>query len=237
MKIQDEFWQLLPEIFRSPDREVRVWRCNIKFPPVTVEALEKLLEEEEQAKAKRFHFSKDRDRYILGRGLLRLLLGHYLQQDPQSLQFAYSAKGKPFLKDEAVQFNLSHSGDLIVLGMSRDRAIGVDVEQIHPLPDALKLARRFFCEAEWEKIRTLPSNLTSRAFFTAWTRKEAFLKATGDGIAGLKDVEVSLLPDEPIQIYRIAGKIAKGWQLQSLDLGEEYVGAMVVSTKEEMTVD
>ncbi|MEM9538622.1 MAG: 4'-phosphopantetheinyl transferase superfamily protein [Cyanobacteria bacterium P01_E01_bin.42] len=232
MKVSDEFWQLLPEIFHSPDRAVRVWRCNLKFPPVTVEALEKLLEEEEKTKAGRFHFQEDRDRYILGRGLLRLLLGHHLQRDPQSLQFAYSAKGKPFLPDEAVQFNISHSGDFVLLGMSRDRAIGVDVEQIRPLPDALKLAQRFFCEAEWEKIRSLPSNLTSRAFFTAWTRKEAFLKATGEGIVGLQDVEVSLLPDEPARIYRIEGKIATEWQLESLDLGEDYVGAMVVSTLE-----
>lgn len=232
MKVQDEFWQLLPEIFYLPDREVRVWRCNVKFPPVTVEALEKLLGEEEKAKAGRFHFPKDRDRYILGRGLLRLLLGHYLQRDPPSLQFVYSAKGKPFLKDEAVQFNISHSGDMVLLGMSRDRAIGVDVEQIRPLPDALKLARRFFCEAEWEKIRGLPSNLTSRTFFTAWTRKEAFLKATGEGIVGLKDVEVSLLPDEPARLYRIEGKIAKGWQLESLDLGDDYAGAVVVANQD-----
>ena len=228
MKPQDEFWQFLPEILHLPDAGVRVWQCDVKFPPVTVEASEKLLCEEEKAKASRFHFQSDRDRYILGRGLLRILLGHSLQQHPQSLQFVYSAKGKPFLKEEAIQFNISHSGDLIVLGVGGDRAIGVDVERIRPLPEVLKLAQRFFCEAEWEKIRHLPSNLTSRAFFTAWTRKEAFLKATGEGITGLKDVEVSLLPEESPQIYRIAGKIVEGWQLQSLDLGAEYVGAVVV---------
>ncbi|MGK7924023.1 MAG: 4'-phosphopantetheinyl transferase superfamily protein [Spirulina sp.] len=233
MKPQDEFWQSPWSVFRLPDGEVRVWRCNVKSPPVTVEALEKLLSEEEKTKADRFYFQRDRDRYILGRGLLRVLLGNDLQRDPQSLQFVYSAKGKPFLQGGEAQFNLSHSGDWVVYGVSRDRRIGVDVEQIRPFPEALKLAKRFFCEAEWEKIRGLPSNLTSRAFFTAWTRKEAFLKATGEGIVGLKDVEVSLLPEEPAQIYRIEGKIARGWQLWPLDLGGEYAGAVVVERKNE----
>jgi 4'-phosphopantetheinyl transferase len=231
MKPKDEFWQFLPEIFHLFGGKVQVWHCNVNSPPAPVEVLEKLLAEDEKAKARRFHFPRDRDRYILGRGLLRILLGQSLHQEPESLQFVYSAKGKPFLKAGNLQFNISHSGDAIIYGVSHDRAIGVDVEQIRPLPDALKLAQRFFCPAEWEQIRSLPSDLTSRAFFTAWTRKEAFLKATGDGLVGLKDVEVSLLPDEPAQIYRIEGKIAVGWQLDALDLGWEYVGAVAIAGK------
>ena len=225
---QAKFLQSLPEILTRSRQGVCVWQCSIKSPPMTVEKLAKLLSQEEKSKVERFHFQRDRDRYILGRGLLRILLGHYLARDPQSLIFVYSDRGKPLLKGETLQFNISHSGDFIVYGVSRDRPIGVDIEQIRPLPDAVKLAERFFCQAEWEKIKDLPSFSTSRAFFTAWTRKEAFLKATGEGIAGLKDVEVSLLPDEPAQIYRIGGKVAVGWKLWPIDLEEGYVGAVVV---------
>ncbi|WP_204105603.1 MULTISPECIES: 4'-phosphopantetheinyl transferase superfamily protein [Spirulina sp. CCY15215] len=234
---QAKFLQSLPDILTRSPPEICVWQCCVQSPPMTVKTLVKLLSQEEKSKAERFHFQRDRDRYILGRGLLRVLLGHYLARDPQSLTFVYSARGKPLLKGETLQFNISHSGDLILYGVSRDRPIGVDIEQIRPLPDAVKLAERFFCKAEWEKIRDLPSFSTSRAFFTAWTRKEAFLKATGEGIAGLKDVEVSLLPEEPVQIYRIGGKVAVGWKLWPIDLESAYVGAVAVQGENDLRLE
>ena len=141
---------------------------------------------EEHERAHRFHFEADRKRGVLARGLLRLLLGRCLGQRPEQVHFKYNELDKPILAGglhPAVQFNVSHSGDLVLIALSRGRAVGVDVEYMRMDLAMEEIAARFFSAAECSALATVTPALRSSAFFACWTRKEAYLKARGDGLS------------------------------------------------------
>lgn len=180
-------------------------------------------------RAHRFHFEQDKTRFIIGRGLLRIILGRYLKIKPEQLQFFYSPTGKPALVSSSskVQFNLSHSEEMILYAFTRDRFIGIDLEYLRPIPDLKQLIQQFFSVAETSAILSLPVSEQQQAFFQTWTCKEAYLKATGVGLAQLQQVEISLTPGEP---YRLLNNklSANRWSLQTLTLAPDYVAALVV---------
>ena len=213
---------------------VHIWQAHLDLPAELLAQLRATLSIDEQRRADRFHFSRDRHRFTAGRGILRNILSRYSGIQPALLEFDYSRRGKPALRSDcaggALNFNLSHSGGLALYAVTRHRQIGIDLEILRPMPDAEKIAERFFSANESAALRNLPAAEKQEAFFLCWTRKEAYLKAVGQGLTGLDDVEVSLTPGEPAKILSISGDIlqASRWSLQHLTPTPGCVGALAV---------
>ncbi|NOX37603.1 MAG: 4'-phosphopantetheinyl transferase superfamily protein [Calditrichaeota bacterium] len=228
-------WQPVEHINTLPTRSVHLWRMTVAEGQPVLTRLARLLSEDERDRARRFHFEADRQRYILGRAVLRLLLAAYLKQHPQSLRFQYNQFGKPFLHPEQnpvnIQFNLSHSGDVILLGFVNDRPVGVDVERIDSRHSGLDIARRFFSPTEYQKLSRLSGEEQVESFFRCWTRKEAFIKAHGRGLSiPLNWFDVTLLPDEPPGILTLKEELGKReeWKLIHLQPEKAYMAAAAV---------
>ncbi|MEC4982828.1 MAG: 4'-phosphopantetheinyl transferase superfamily protein [Oscillatoria sp. PMC 1076.18] len=227
-------WRFPPANLQISSPEVHLWRANLDLPTSEVTKLAANLSEDELARANRFYFERDRRRFIIGRGRLREILAGYLQQQPAELEFVYSDRGKPSLKDSGsyrqIEFNLSHSHELVVYAVSCDRAVGIDIEYLRSLPDAEKLAQRFFSPQETAIINSLPPEKRQLAFFCGWTSKEAYLKATGAGIAKLADVEVSVSPTLPAQLLTVNGSSCFGdrWSLQRFTPAPNYIATVAV---------
>lgn len=184
-----------------------------------------LLSAEEQARAARFVVESARERFILGRGFLREALAPYTGQPPAALTFTYGARGKPLLAHSPLHFNLAHSGDVLLLALTDVGDIGVDVEQIRPLPHLHTMAHDNFSPAEIAAVLALPHEQQPTAFFTVWTRKEAYIKATGDGFRRpLASFDVSL--DDPPRLLRAEGDDPARWTLLHVDPAPGYIGAV-----------
>jgi 4'-phosphopantetheinyl transferase len=168
---------------------VQVWAGWLDLTGDGASGIWSTLSSQERERAGRFAFERDRARFIAARGLLREILGSCLGAEPGGLEFAYSAKGKPSLgggfASSGLEFNLAHSGSLAVFAVARHGVVGVDVERIRAIPDLSALGQRFFSHREYAEMRKLSDEDAVRRFFRIWTRKEAWLKATGEGISGL----------------------------------------------------
>lgn len=198
-----------------------------------------MLAADEISRADRFHFAKDRDHFIVARGLLRTLLAAYLGADAAGLRFAYAEKGKPSLADasnagsqpDAVNFNLAHSHGGALYAFSRGRELGVDLEFIRENFEGEKIAERFFSAAEIETLELVPRELKEQAFFECWTRKEAYIKARGEGLSmPLDEFDVSLRPGEPAALLRNhkdPDEVTR-WTMRSITVSAGYVAALVV---------
>lgn len=188
-------WQdplLHPKLERQ---QVHLWRANLDLSPTEVAPLASLLSSDEISRANRFRFLDHQRHFTVARGILRQLLGNYLQIKPVDLEFRYGDRGKPSLAGSALecllQFNVSHSQGYALYGFTRDGLIGVDIEHLREMPDAAKIAQRFFSTREFDLIASLQGQQRQNMFFKLWTAKEAYLKATGTGLAGsLADVEI-----------------------------------------------
>jgi 4'-phosphopantetheinyl transferase len=234
-KLSAPLWSLPPKTLLLGENEVHVWQASLELPSSQVQRLEHNLSEEELERAERFHFKRHRSHFIAARGLLRIILGSYLKTDPGNLRFRYGPKGKPELAGETsrrgLRFNVSHSHNLALYAVTHDRRIGVDVERIRPDVAGEKIAERFFSPREAATLRELPASVRQEAFYTCWTRKEAYLKAVGEGITlRLDQFEVSVTPGEPAVLLSINGdpKEASYWSLKGLGPGPGYVGALAV---------
>ena len=213
--------------------DVHVWYVDLAVAAGTVARLAADLSPDERERADRFKLERDRRRFVLARRALRALLGGYLGVPPRELTLVYGAHGKPALGGQhaALAFNVSHSGDVAVVAAGWSRALGVDVEAWRALPDLAALAARAFAPAERAVLDALAAIDQPAAFFRCWTRKEAFIKATGLGLAQpLGDFVVSLGPGEPARFLDIGGDAAAlaRWTLHDLTPGEGYAGALVV---------
>jgi len=191
---------------------------------------ERVLATDELDRAGRFHFSHLRESFVIARGALRCLLGRYLGLHPKSIRFTYSSKGKPALEAGAhIHFNMTHSGSLAAIAITVDCQIGLDLEQVCPLSDMQQVATHFFCSEETAEIMSLQPSERERAFFCCWTRKEAYIKAIGDGLsAPLDGFRVTVLPDTPAQFVRIGHGAADtdAWTLHDLSLALGYAAAL-----------
>jgi 4'-phosphopantetheinyl transferase len=215
--------------------EVHVWRVSLEVDAAEVKSLAPLLSDDERARAARFRFHKDRDNFTVARGMLRVLLGRYLDLEPGRLEFSYGPHGRPTLRDHnAVNefcFNVSHSRGLALYAFTRKRPIGIDVEWIRSEMASEQIAERFFAPQEVATLRALASDVQLQAFFNCWTRKEAFIKAGGEGLSlPLDRFAVSLAPGEPAEILTIDGEreTAALWSLQEIRPGTGYVAALAV---------
>ncbi len=200
--------------------------------------LQALLVPEEQEKARRFHFEKDRNHYTAARGFLRTILGRYLNLDPAKLRFSYNAFGKPGLASSINQielcFNLAHSHGLALFAFNRGREIGIDLEYARSNIELEKIAERFFAPAEVASLRSLPEELRRKAFFNCWARKEAFIKARGLGLSlPLKQFVVTLAPGEEVELLAAEDdpQAPARWILRELDAAEGFAAAMAVEGK------
>ena len=213
--------------------EVHVWLA--KLDDYAADSLRPLLAEDELARAARFHFDKDRNHYTVTRGLLRKLLAVYLSLPAEDLRFSYAEKGKPALEEgqrSSLNFNLAHSHGMAVFAFSRNREVGVDLEFIREDLADEKIAERFFSPSEIDALGKLPAELRNHAFFDCWTRKEAYIKARGEGLSmPLNEFDVSLRPGEAAALLRNHKEPAEvtRWSMQSLDVPAGFVAALVAS--------
>ncbi|HEX8127503.1 MAG TPA: 4'-phosphopantetheinyl transferase superfamily protein [Pyrinomonadaceae bacterium] len=228
-------WITPPADTPLADGEVHLWRASLVQTPDALDRLQATLAPDESAKAARYHFRRDRDHYIAARGLLRRLLGLYLARPPESLQFTYGAYGKPSLAGASgtqdLRFNLSHSHELALYAFARGREVGVDLEQVRAEFAGDDIAARFFSAREVCMLQTLPAEARTHAFFNCWTRKEAYIKARGEGLSHpLDEFDVSLIPGEPAALLGTRGDPSEltRWSLHSLDVGEAYAAAVVI---------
>ncbi len=208
--------------------EIHVWHAALDRESMTIGHLEATLFLDEKGRADRFHFVNDRNRFVVARGLLRKLLGGYLHQDPADLEFSYGQHGKPALSganaSSGLSFNLSHSSNLVVYAIARGRNLGIDVEHIRPDSAGDDIAKRHFSAREVSDLRALPPEARVDGFFRCWTRKEAYLKATGMGLQiPLNSFAVSLAPGQPAEF--VSG-IDSRWHLEAHHPAEGYVAAV-----------
>ena len=233
LNISDAAFQLETPIVLPAD-EVHVWRVELAQVAPAEQRWEPILSADERTRAARFHFSRDRQRYTATRALLRMILAGYAESDPKELMFDYSKTGKPSLnsaKNEKVEFNVSHSGEVALLAFTRGREVGVDVEQIRENFDHEAIARRFFSRQEQSQLAALQPAERCRGFFRCWTRKEAYIKAEGTGLSlPLQQFDVSLGAGEASLLLATRPDSAEAarWTLREVPAGDGYVAALCV---------
>ena len=232
---RDPQWHLPPTPLVLGDDAVHIWHASLDLAPERVAALRDTLAADERARAERFRFPLDGARSIVARGLLRAIIARYLERAPGAIAFVYGASGKPSLRDDAecgsIRFNVSHADGVALYALTRGREVGVDIERIRADMVGERIAERFFSPHEVATLRALPPDLQHDAFFTCWTRKEAYVKARGIGIgAALDRFDVSLAPHEPAALLanREAGEAQRRWSLYHLTPGPGFVGAVAV---------
>jgi 4'-phosphopantetheinyl transferase len=212
--------------------ELHIWQAGLDIDQPRRQALEAHLHADERERAARFVFARDRHRFVVARGLLRQLLGMYLQVQPADVQFGYTAYGKPFLlapeAEARLQFNLSHSGTLAIYALAWDRQVGVDVEYIRQDLDYAAMLDSVFTQREQRVLAALPEGQRRAAFFRGWVRKEAYVKAHGKGLSTAPDsFEVNLLANEP-DVLRLPPEAGdQRWSLHGLEAGAGYAAAVV----------
>lgn len=226
---------MLPQHFKTLDfggQKTELW-CLYLDKPINATSLWPLLSSDEQARASRFHFAPDQRRFIIRRASLRQLLSRYIPVSPPDLRFSYNAYGKPSLiapaQSKVPFFNMSHSADLVIYAINWDTPIGVDVEKKRLLPDFLDMANSYFAERELNTLRSLPLAQHPDAFFNAWTRKEAFIKAHGMGLnLPLNQFEVSLAPQDPAALLATHWNPAEvqQWQITAFSPHPDYIAAL-----------
>lgn len=217
--------------------EIHVCHLRLGMNQSAVEKPRNLLAPDELDRARRFRFDDNRNDYIACRDALRLLLGHYLHVTPQELRFNYSEYGRPSLigsdPAETVEFNLSHTAGAALLAFARGRRIGIDIERVRRDFSTAEIAERFFSLNERMVLRGLPQEQRHQAFFECWTRKEAFIKALGEGLSHpLDQFDVSLTPGKPAALLATrpdAGQ-ARRWLMWNLQVPGEYAAALVAET-------
>lgn len=208
---------------------VDVWMVPLGQPAAVIEHCVSLLSDVEVERARRFVTADLRSRSVVGRGLLRYLMSRYTKVNPVSLEIASGPYGKPFIAGSPWEFNVSHSGARMACAVSYGVALGIDIEMIRELSDALAIAERYFAPAEVERLNLLASEYRRQAFFECWTRKEAFIKATGYGMSQrLDSFEVGFGPGVKAELLRLdapAG-LTDRWSLHNFDPGPGYCGAL-----------
>jgi 4'-phosphopantetheinyl transferase len=220
--------------FRLSQGEVHVWCASLSQPAQDVAQLYGLLSSDEKARAGRYFFAHLQRSFVVSRGALRFLLAGYTDIPPEDLTFTYPRAGKPELSekhDPKVFFNLSHSNELVLYAFSHTRNIGIDIEYVRTVNDLELIAERNFSMHEKVELKTLSPDTVLDGFFNCWTRKEAYIKAIGDGISfPLHEFDVSLKPGQPARLLSIRGSAqeATRWSMVELHMAADYAAALVV---------
>lgn len=218
--------------------EVQVWTATIPPDDTDWIPFARRLTPEERARADRFQAPDSRRAFVFGRSLLRQLLGIRLTVEPGALSLETDRNGKPFRRPSPrsadLRFNVSHSSELVTIALAHGFDVGVDLERIQPTADLPLLAERIFSARELDEWNALPEPLRPEAFFNAWTRKEAYVKATGEGLTGaLPQIEVEFVPGRDPRLLRLSGnpETASQWTMRAIPLPSGYAGAVAFPTR------
>jgi 4'-phosphopantetheinyl transferase len=221
----------MPSSFSTPvaEREVKVWTFSTATSAEISAKYLEVLDGDECNRAAQFSSGRDRDAFVVTRGVLRHLLGSCLGLHPASIRFTNGAKGKPQLTPATtLRFNVSHSGELAAIAITASCEIGIDLEQIRPIPEMEEIVERYFHVRENAQILSRPREARDRTFFRFWTRKEAYLKAIGEGLSQkLLTAPVLSHPDLQAEtVDQAADGTRSVWTFQDLDFGDRFSAAV-----------
>jgi 4'-phosphopantetheinyl transferase len=228
-------WPLPPSDLSLSGDEVHVWCASLNQFYTCVEQMTQILSVDELKRAERFHFPRHRNQYIAAHGLLRKLLADYTSIESDRITIEYGRNGKPFLSEkfskEKIRFNLSHSNGCALFAFACEREIGVDIEHIREFADMDKVAEQVFSIKEIAVLRSFPESEKNEVFFKFWTRKEAYLKATGEGFSSALDtIDISSYPPNT-SVFVYTGKNSKDkshWTVQDLRPISGFAAAFAV---------
>ncbi|MDJ0688795.1 MAG: 4'-phosphopantetheinyl transferase superfamily protein [Xenococcaceae cyanobacterium MO_188.B32] len=233
-----QHWNIPPRNFCLTSEEVHVWRANLDLSVTEVEELTKILSTDEREKANKFRFEEHRRRSIVTRGRLRQILANYLNISAEEILFEYSDRGKPNLSQhldrDNLQFNVSHSQNLALYAFTYQNRVGIDLEYFRSTNDAVQIARRFFAPQEYELISSLEKDRQREVFLHIWTIKEAYLKATGEGLSGSLDaVQVSFQGEQPVGLAAVDGNSpqAANWLVHSFVPERKFIATVAVESR------
>jgi 4'-phosphopantetheinyl transferase len=229
-------WFYPPELLRLLPEHVHIWRMSTDIHEKHFFYLQGVLSEDEQRRAAKFHFDRDRVRYTVARGCLRMICAYYSDSPPEAFRFVHNKYGKPRLDGTLgnINFNLSHSHKIIVYGFAYGREIGIDVEEIDTSKDSGRLLDHVFSESEKRDYMNIPETKKLEAFYTCWSRKEAYIKARGKGLSiPLDSFSVTVDPDEiPRLISADPESETSGWFMNDIKVAPGYSSSVVVSGTE-----
>ncbi|MDF2690515.1 MAG: sfp [Gammaproteobacteria bacterium] len=216
-------WQTLDQALNIHANEVHLVAANLSCEQNAIDRYWNSLSDSEKARANRFYFPEHRCHFIAARGILRELLAGVLAQSPDKIEFHYQSLGKPELLNQALQFNVSHSGPQALFAFTLGHSIGVDIEKIKAC-DELELAARFFAKEEYQALLALAPLHRRQSFFQIWSQKEAFIKALGQGLSYLDKFSVSANGPGQLLSCKLNEAIAD-WYLQVFDYHDEFKAA------------
>jgi 4'-phosphopantetheinyl transferase len=227
-------WARAPRVLTLAPTSLHVWRASLDAPLESLARFSALLSQKEAARARRFVFDRDRHPYTVAQATLRLLLGRYLQIPPESVRTQSGPQGKPFLAKSShfseLQFNLSHSHGMALFAFAARRELGIDIEKIRPNFASRDIAQRYFSHPEIAELDGLPPASYTEAFFLCWTRKEAYIKARGQGLhIPLDSFSVTLTPDRPAAL---TSSDSQCWSIYSFRPSSEFVASVVAERHE-----
>jgi 4'-phosphopantetheinyl transferase len=240
----NKMWKIPPDCLTLKSQEIDLWCGDCNLPLTIIQSLKEYLSGEEIKRSERFKFDHHRNHYIASRGILRIILGKYLNIHPYNVQFQYSKKGKPTVilsqNHNNLEFNMSHSNGLTLYGIIQEYSIGIDVEYKREMNDIHMIAKRFFTEKEYQLLQDSSNGEKLEIFFQLWTAKEAYLKCTGEGIAsGLNKFEVVFKDKKAINLmgFDESLKEVSSWYFSSFPVKEDYHGAVVVNSQNKFTLN
>jgi 4'-phosphopantetheinyl transferase len=220
-------------VFQIERGELHVWKAFFSEHKKNIEDFLRILSKEELHRARKFHFQKDSEKYIIGRALLRWILSQYTSIEPQDIEFTYTPYGKPVLQNSRnFNFNVSHSNDVLLVALTADADVGIDVEYIREDFNNEDIADQYFSQTEAAALRVLPECDKALGFYLCWTRKEAYIKAKERGLSlSLKQFDVSVSPGDPPRLLRTTFDRSESerWNLYDLTPAENYAGAVAIN--------
>lgn len=225
-------WLNPPDNLILSEGEAHIWRADLELNACFKSSFLKLLSPDEKNRAQKFRFDNDSQNFIAARGILRSLVGKYLEINPAEISFQYNEFGKPGIANNTpLHFNISHSQNMALFAFTNNFDVGVDVEFVNPNIEVKDIAKNFFSKNEIIKLLSLPEEQQALGFFNCWTRKEAFIKAVGEGLSfPLDQFEVSLEPDKPAKLLATHWdpKAVSKWSMYSITPGKKFVGSLVI---------
>jgi 4'-phosphopantetheinyl transferase len=211
------------------DNELHVWRASLDLSPAVFQRVESTLDAHEKKRAEKFLVPQARERFVAARGILRELLGAYLELDPENVALSYGPQGKPSLlpaHNSKISFNVAHSQGMGLFVFASGREVGVDIERLRPDFRGMEIASHFFSEDEIAELKKLPQSLAEQAFFGCWTRKEAYVKAQGEGLSiPLRSFTVGFAESEQL----LQDEAGARWSCYALEPAVGFAGAVVAA--------
>lgn len=227
-------WLPPPAEFKISGNEVHVWRASLDQNEATMAGLWELLTPDERQRAQRYCFKKGQQQFVVARGVLRQIISLYTKLSPAALKLTSNSYGRPALSADSnpteIEFNLSHSGNMVLYAFSRGRAVGIDIEMVKKEVATLSIAENFFSPDEVTALKAVPEDMHAVAFFNCWTRKEAYIKALGEGLSHpLQNFSVSLAPHEEAALLSVMGDPSEAarWKIYALEPGAGYVASVI----------